>query len=215
GGGRGHQLTRQFQALWPEPHRQRDDAGEIAARPAEAGDKPNLDRVDPHIENDRNRCGRRLGRQCCRNGARGDHAHLAADQIGGHGRQTVVLPLSPAIFDRYVAALDVTGLAQSLAKRAHAIHIRASRRAAEKSDERNPALLRACRERPRGSRAAEQRDELAAFRSITSSARASSVGGISRPSAFAVLRLITNSNLVGSWTGRSPGFSPFSIAGGV
>jgi hypothetical protein len=37
-------------------------------------------------------------------------------------------------------------------------------------------------------RAAEQRDELAAFHSITSSARASSVGGISRPSALAVLR---------------------------
>ena len=33
--------------------------------------------------------------------------------------------------------------------------------------------------------------------SITSSARASSVGGISRPSALAVLRLMTNSNLVG------------------
>src|SRR5262245_51902804 len=61
-------------------------------------------------------------------------------------------------------------------------------------------------------RAAEQRDELAApDHSITSSARASSVGGTSRPSAFAVLRLITNSYLVGAWTGRSPGFSPLRI----
>ena len=34
-----------------------------------------------------------------------------------------------------------------------------------------------------------RRDELAPFHSITSSARASSVGGISRPSALAVLRL--------------------------
>jgi hypothetical protein len=33
--------------------------------------------------------------------------------------------------------------------------------------------------------------------SITSSARASSVAGTSRPSSLAVLRLITNSNLVG------------------
>src|SRR5262249_26373517 len=32
--------------------------------------------------------------------------------------------------------------------------------------------------------------------SITSSARASSVGGTSRPRAFAVIRLMTNSNLV-------------------
>ena len=44
--------------------------------------------------------------------------------------------------------------------------------------------------------------------SITSSARASSDGGTVRSSAFAVLRLITNSYLVGACTGRSAGFSP-------
>ena len=47
--------------------------------------------------------------------------------------------------------------------------------------------------------------------SITSSARASSIGGISRPSAFAVLRLITSSNLVDRITGRSAGFLPLRI----
>src|SRR5262245_16907369 len=47
--------------------------------------------------------------------------------------------------------------------------------------------------------------------SITSSASASSVGGISRPSDFAVLRLITRSYLVGACTGRSPGFSPLRM----
>ena len=41
--------------------------------------------------------------------------------------------------------------------------------------------------------------------SITSSAPASSVVGTSRPSAFAVLRLITSSYLVGACTGKSPG----------
>src|SRR5260221_568032 len=43
------------------------------------------------------------------------------------------------------------------------------------------------------------------FHSITSSARASSVGGMSRPSTLAVATLITNSNLVGCTTGRSAG----------
>jgi len=43
--------------------------------------------------------------------------------------------------------------------------------------------------------------------SINSSARASSVCGISTPSALAVRTLITISYLVGSWIGRSPGFS--------
>src|SRR5262249_43690092 len=72
-------------------------------------------------------------------------------------------------------------------------------------------LLRARRERPRGCRAGEQRDEIAALHSITSSAVASSIGGMSRPSGQAVLRLITRSNLVGCRTGRSPGFSPFRM----
>src|SRR5262245_14677048 len=50
-------------------------------------------------------------------------------------------------------------------------------------------LLRARRERPRR-RAAEKRDELAPLHSITSSAMASTPGGIVRPSELATLRLI-------------------------
>src|SRR5262249_24991597 len=72
-------------------------------------------------------------------------------------------------------------------------------------------LLRPRRERPRGNRAAEQRDEFAALHSITSSARSRNDWGIVSASAFAVLRLITNSNLVGSCTGRSAGFAPLRI----
>jgi hypothetical protein len=47
--------------------------------------------------------------------------------------------------------------------------------------------------------------------SITSSARASTDGGILRPSALAVVRLITSSNLVGCSTGMSAGLVPRSI----
>jgi hypothetical protein len=47
--------------------------------------------------------------------------------------------------------------------------------------------------------------------SITSSARTSKEGGTVRPSALAVLRLITNSNLVGCSTGRSEGLVPLRI----
>src|SRR5260221_2077259 len=72
-------------------------------------------------------------------------------------------------------------------------------------------LLRPCPTRPHGGHASEQRDELAPVHSITSSARASSVSGTVRPSAFAVLRLMTSSNLVGCWTGRLLGFSPFRM----
>src|SRR5262245_40015994 len=49
--------------------------------------------------------------------------------------------------------------------------------------------------------------------SITSSASASRVGGMSRPSVLAVLRLITRWNLVGCWIGRSAGLAPLRIWG--
>src|SRR5947207_812531 len=47
--------------------------------------------------------------------------------------------------------------------------------------------------------------------SITSSARASSVGGIASPSAFAVLRLMTNRYLDACSTGSSAGLAPLRI----
>ena len=46
---------------------------------------------------------------------------------------------------------------------------------------------------------------------ITLSARANMAGGIVRPSAFAALRLMTNSNFVGCSIGRSAGFAPLRI----
>src|SRR6516165_7680990 len=47
--------------------------------------------------------------------------------------------------------------------------------------------------------------------SITSSARASNVGGISIPSERAVCRLRVNSNLVDCRTGRSAGLAPLTM----
>jgi hypothetical protein len=47
--------------------------------------------------------------------------------------------------------------------------------------------------------------------SITWSARTSTVPGMVRPSAFAVLRLMTSSNLVGCSIGSSAGLAPFRI----
>src|SRR5262249_14404602 len=47
--------------------------------------------------------------------------------------------------------------------------------------------------------------------SLPSSAVASTVGGIAMPSSLAVLRLTTNSNLIGCSTGRSAGLAPLRI----
>jgi hypothetical protein len=45
--------------------------------------------------------------------------------------------------------------------------------------------------------------------------RTSSAGGTSRPSAFAVLRLMTSSTFVDCCTGRSAGFSPLRMRPGI
>jgi len=73
------------------------------------------------------------------------------------------------------------------------------------------ALLRARRERPRGHGASEQRDELAPLHPITSSDSNCRELSTSIPSALAVCRLMTNSNLVDCTTGRSALFAPLRI----
>src|SRR5262249_1567964 len=73
-------------------------------------------------------------------------------------------------------------------------------------------IIPARRERPHCRCATDERYELAtAAHSITSSRRARDVGGTSMPSALAVGRLMTNSNLVGCWTGKSLGLSPLRM----
>src|SRR5262249_35153939 len=60
-------------------------------------------------------------------------------------------------------------------------------------------------------RAAQDRDELAAHHSITSSARTKNVSEIARPSVLAVLRLTMSANFVGCSIGRSAGLAPLRM----
>src|SRR5262249_54079006 len=64
---------------------------------------------------------------------------------------------------------------------------------------------------PLGAKSDQSASQQEAAYSITSSARASSVGGTLRPSAWAAVKLMTRSNLVGCSTGMSPGFAPRRI----
>src|SRR5262245_4827589 len=113
--------------------------------------------------------------------------------------------MCPPVFDRDVLPLDVTGVTQASVKSREKLACQFERCKVEKPDHRHRRLLRACGESPRNRRAAEQRDELAPPHSITSSARSRNDSGIWRPSALAVVRLTTRSNLVGCSTGISPG----------
>src|SRR5262249_20435376 len=141
---------------------------------------------------------------------RRDHRHLTAREISGEVRQSIVLILRPVVLNRHVLAFEIATLANAMPERGHKVGSAAGRRGAENPDHRHRLLLRARREGPRR-RAADERDELAPPHSITSSARASRVGGTVRPSAFAVARLMTSSNLVGRSTGMSAGLAPLRI----
>src|SRR5215471_4202864 len=117
---------------------------------------------------------------------RSDHRHLTAYQIGCEVGQSVVLVLRPAILDRHILTLDVAGFTNALPECGQIACTISKRRAAEEPDHWHRSLLRPRRERPRRRRAAQQRDELAAFHSITSSAPSNIDVGIVTPIALAV-----------------------------
>src|SRR6516164_3467233 len=114
----------------------------------------------------------------------------------------------PAIFARHIPTLDIAGFIQAPPKGDQSRSVRLLRCGGKKPDHRHRRLLRPRCERPRSRRTAEKRDELAPNHSITSSANASNLSGIWRPSALAVLILTVSSYFVGDCTGKSAGFSP-------
>src|ERR1035437_10558317 len=187
----------QLQPLRPQLHIQQTYAREIATRPGKAGDESRRAWVCPHLENDRYGRGRRLCRECRRSGDLGNHGHLATNQIGFHSRQSIVLAPRPTVFDRYILAFDITGFTQAMSEGGKPRRVCFGRRAVQHPNYRHRQLLRARSKRPCGCSAAESQDELAPPHSITSSAVVSSDGGTVRPSALAVLRLMTSSNLTG------------------
>src|SRR5262245_7745411 len=121
----------------------------------------------------------------------------------------------PAVVDCDVMAVGVTSFPQAFCEGGDKQTEIFWRRLMKEAHNGFRHPLRARRERPRGRRPTEQRDELAAFEfcahSITSSAATWRVSGIVSPSALAVLRFIMSSNLVGCMTGKSAGFSPLRI----
>src|SRR5262249_24004793 len=137
------------------------------------------------------------------------------DQFGRVFAHGVGLAVAPPVFDADVLPDDPARVLETLRERSQAsvtfCVVRGKWR--EHADPPQPfALLCARHQRTSRSCTAQQRDELAsAHHSITSSARASNVGGMARPSAFAVWTLMANSNFTVCWTGKSPAFSPLRI----
>ena len=137
---------------------------------------------------------------------------LEPDELGRDLGEALAASLRPAILDRDRATFDPAEFAQSLHKSGGPWLA-----AAGVIAPRNPmvgSFAGCCARAASGHAAAAPPSSVMnsrRYHSITSSARASSVGGTVRPSALAVLRLMTSSNLVGCTTGKSAGFSPLRM----
>ncbi len=142
-------------------------------------------------------------------------ATVPVDQVGRERWQVVILTIRPAVFDHHIPTFDKASVLASLDELQPRIALRCSRWRTEKADHRHHRLLRPRRGRPRHRCATNKRDELAPLHSITSSARALSVAGMSRPSALAVCRLMTNSKTVGLHHRQVGGLLTLENAGGV
>src|SRR5262249_57309569 len=89
--------------------------------------------------------------------------HLSVDEIGHHCLQALVLAAYPMVLDHHVLAFGVASFVKAFAEGAHKMRDDLGRPDVDESDHRWYRLLAARRERPTCCRAAEERDELAAF----------------------------------------------------
>jgi hypothetical protein len=94
---------------------------DIAARLVESWHETDLDRVVADREDNGNCHGRRLGRLRCRITPGDDQGALTANEFGRQSRQSLVSTFRPAVFDRNVPSLNVTGFAQASAQRRYEV----------------------------------------------------------------------------------------------
>src|SRR5262249_61450263 len=89
---------------------------EVAARSGETGDQAVRDRVGADREDNRYRRGGALGRVCGRRPEGCDHIDFAVNEVSGQGGQPIIVPLRPAVLDRYILSLDIAGFTEALAE---------------------------------------------------------------------------------------------------
>jgi hypothetical protein len=144
----------------------------------------------------------RWGRLCY------DDVGLQADQLLRECSYPIVVSARPTKVHPHVTAIGPTEVGKRLSERRDATVFVERHEHADAPH--SLTLLRPRHNWPRR-HAPEPRDERSAFHWITSSAVASSVSGMVRPRALAVLRLMTSSYLTGACTGSSAVFSPLRM----
>src|SRR5262249_15001856 len=133
-------------------------AGDISSRSGEAWHKAGAHGIADRDHDDRNRDGGLLGREACGRGVGRNDVHRATNERRRRLGESLRHPIAIRIVEGDVLAFEVTEIAQPVTEGVPV------ERVIDNADTRDlPRLLRAGRERPRHHRAAERRDEVAAF----------------------------------------------------
>src|SRR5215813_3110719 len=203
----GDHLFQQLQPLRFELGSARGEPCDVPARTCQIRHYANAEGVANGTHDDGYRCGGLLRREHGVGPPRENGVYVEADEVFRQFGKSLVAPLGVAVLEANVLTLDIPEIIESLSKR-----VNGRPRLDRKDTDRDysPLLLGARGERP-SNRTADQSDKLTTLHSITCSAPASSILGITMPRAFAVLRLITSSNFVGACTGRSAGSAPWRM----
>src|SRR5262245_14956898 len=170
----------------------------MAARPRKAGDEPAPDRIVSSSDDNGEGAGRLLGGEGVGCASGQDDIDFERNQLGRKSGEPLELPLGVSHFNHDVAAFDVTEVTQSLTEGLWQVGTsgQVANQVAYPGD--LDRLLGLGGERHREDAPTHKGDERSpVYHRTISSALVKRLCGIVRPSALAVLRLTTNSNLVG------------------
>src|SRR5262249_49133299 len=208
----GNELSTELKEFGGQIAELATDSRDPASRTREALHQSGLDRVADAEHDDGHALGMLFQYQCRRRRRRDDHINARLQELAHESRQDFVTARRISVLEFEVDAFDIAVLAQASDERCE--NRRGSRRGGVISEIPDPihfpSLLRPQPER-RSEELSHGSREGATVHSITRSARSSTDGGMVRPRAFAVLRLITSSYFVGCSTGRSAGLAPLRI----
>src|SRR5262249_50292006 len=110
----GNGLAHQLELLSDERRCGGAGAGHVTAWSVETSHQTKFDRVAASNKDYRNASSRSLGCECRGGTAQcGPHRDIAPNQLVREGRQSIVMTLGPAIFNRHVAAFEITAFAQT------------------------------------------------------------------------------------------------------
>jgi len=188
------------------------EPGDVSARSGQVGHQTGAYGIVRQDHDDRDRPGGVPGRDHGRRGSRRDDINPQTHEVRRQVRKTVVVRIGKAILDDDILSLDPPQVTQAAHECVRPVLGRRSRRNSEIAAPVYRARRLPLGHERRGEDAGQGPDERsAADHWIRWSARPSTECGILSPSAFAVLRLIANSNFVGCSIGISAGLAPLRM----